>query len=167
MSPVLSRREWSLAGDILPNAEVVWSYHKGNFLACIQAGVQQNFQVLFCQATSQMASPQHILVLGVVPPHVQGLPFPHFELCKVPLCSFLQPVEVILKGTTTIWSVSLSSQFCITCKLAEGAHYPSVPVLTPGYTTSDSHAAQLCKADHSSFSGSEKIVFSLQYQPFI
>lgn len=38
----------------------------------------------------------------------------------------LQTFRVLLDGNTTIWCVSHSSQFCISCKIAKGVLYPIV-----------------------------------------
>ena len=39
---------------------------------------------------------------------------------KVPVRSFLQPVQVLLDGSTALWRISFSSQSCDISKLADG-----------------------------------------------
>ncbi|KAK4827979.1 hypothetical protein QYF61_022681 [Mycteria americana] len=70
---------------------------------------------------------QHVLVHGVVPRQVQNLAFSFTEVHKVPVSSFLQPVQVPLDGSTPLWPVTHSSQFCVICKLAEGTLCPIHP----------------------------------------
>ncbi|KAK4811173.1 hypothetical protein QYF61_019804 [Mycteria americana] len=79
-------------------------------------------------STRTPRQPLHILVHGVVPPQVQDFAPPLTELYEDPVSPFLQPVEVPLDGSTTLWCIHHSSQFCVISKLAEG----SDPVLTPG-----------------------------------
>lgn len=73
--------------------------------------------------------PQCILVHGIVPYHVQDFSFPFVDICKVSASPLSQPVQVPLNGNTTFWCISHSSQFCISCKFAEGALYPIVHVI--------------------------------------
>ena len=63
--------------------------------------------------------------MGVIPPQMQNF----VELREVPLSPILQPVEVPLNGSTTIWCISHPSQFCIICELAEGALCPIVHII--------------------------------------
>lgn len=52
---------------------------------------------------------------------------PCISLCwrhKIAVTPLLQPAQVPLKGSTTIWCSSCSSGLCITCKAAEGAALP-------------------------------------------
>lgn len=51
-------------------------------------------QVLFWKATFQLGGPQIQLVLGVVPPKVQGSALPFAEIHEVPSSPFLQPVPL-------------------------------------------------------------------------
>ncbi|XP_052520447.1 uncharacterized protein LOC128071593 [Tympanuchus pallidicinctus] len=44
-------------------------------------------------------------------------------------CPALQPVQVLLNGSTAFRRVSQSSQLCIFSKLAEGGHYPLIKVI--------------------------------------
>ncbi|KAK4831783.1 hypothetical protein QYF61_019096, partial [Mycteria americana] len=76
-------------------------------------------QFLFCKAAFQLCSPQHLRVHGVVPPQVQDFALPLVELHEVPASPFLQPVQVPLDGSTTLWCISHSSQCGVICKLAE------------------------------------------------
>lgn len=57
---------------------------------------------------------------GVAPLKIRGFGFFLLEHCVVPVSLFLQPVKVPLDGTTTLWDVSHSSQFDVTCKLPKG-----------------------------------------------
>ena len=43
------------------------------------------------------------------------------ELQEVPVCLFLQPVEICLNGSTPIWCSSLSFQIYVISNLAEAA----------------------------------------------
>lgn len=56
----------------------------------------------------------------VIPLEVQNFTFPFVVLLEIPLGPVLQPVQVPLKGSTTISCTSHSTQFYIMCKLAEG-----------------------------------------------
>ena len=85
-------------GNTPPNAaqETVGRLgHQGALLACFPFGV------LFCKAVFQLASPQHILVHGLVPPQVQDFSILRAELDDVPFSPSLQPVEVPLDSRTT------------------------------------------------------------------
>ena len=54
----------------------------------------------------------------------------HFvELHKIPIGPFLQPLEVPLNGSTTIWYVNHPSQFHIVCELAEASLGPITQVI--------------------------------------
>lgn len=56
--------------------------------------------------------------------HEQDFLFPLDELHDVSVISFLQPLEVPLDGSTSLCSVSCSSQFCVSCKSAEDVLCP-------------------------------------------
>jgi len=62
-----------------------------------------------------------VLLSGVVSLQMQDFAFPFGKLHDVPVCPFLQPVEVPLHGSTIIWCINCSSQFRIICRLAEDA----------------------------------------------
>ncbi|GAB0186707.1 ectonucleotide pyrophosphatase/phosphodiesterase family member 3 [Grus japonensis] len=106
-------------------------------------------QVLLCRAASQLAGLQHLLVPGVVPPQVQDFALPLVGLHEVPVNPFLQPVEVPLDGSMTLWHISHSSQFGVISRLAEGTLCPIMQIINEdvelywtqysplGYTTSD------------------------------
>ena len=51
---------------------------------------------------------------------MQDIALAFVELQEIPVGPSLQPVKVPLNGSTPIWCIDHSSQFCITCKLAEG-----------------------------------------------
>jgi len=68
-----------------------------------------------------------------------GLPGPFlcscFPICQPPACPevhevpfspFLQPVEVPLDGSTTLWCIGHSTQLCVICSFAEGALCPII-----------------------------------------
>ncbi|KAF1440525.1 Zinc finger RNA-binding protein, partial [Pygoscelis papua] len=90
---------------------------KGTLLAHVQLGVRQDPRVLFCQAAFQLGGCQHILVHGVVPRWLQNFALPLVELHEIPIGPFLQPVEVPLDGSTTLWHISHSSQFVSSANL--------------------------------------------------
>lgn len=77
-------------------------------LAHSQMGVHQDYQGVLSQAAVQLGSPQCILVPGVAPPSVQDFALPLVKLQEVSVSPFLQPLEVIVDGSTTHWSVSCS-----------------------------------------------------------
>ncbi|KAK4826730.1 hypothetical protein QYF61_010983 [Mycteria americana] len=94
---------------------------KGTLLVHVQLGVCHDPQVLLCRATFQLGVPQHILEHGIVPPQVQDFALSLDELHEVPVSPFLQPVQVPLDVSTTLWCVSHSSQLCAISILAEDA----------------------------------------------
>lgn len=51
------------------------------------------------------------------------------ELHKVPVSPFLQPVEVPLEGSMTLWCIIHSLQVCVISKFTEGAPCPIIPVI--------------------------------------
>ena len=53
-----------------------------------------------------MAFPQHALVYGVILCQVKEFVFPLVELHEGPVSPFLQPVEVLLNGSTNIQRIS-------------------------------------------------------------
>lgn len=87
----------------------------------------REIKMFFCKAAFHLVSPQHNLVHGIVSLQLQGSAFPLVELHEFPVGPFLQPVEVPLDGSASIWYVKYSFQLCIACKLAEGAH--SMPII--------------------------------------
>jgi len=68
-------------------------------------------------------------VHGVVPPQVQDPAFAFVEPHQVPLCPTLQPVQVMLNGSTAFWYTQNSSQFGVISKLAEGTLCPFIQVI--------------------------------------
>jgi len=101
-SPVLSRGEGS---PPLTCCSYYWS-HKGRELS------------------SQLA-PSIYWCLSMSPARrVQVSAPPFVELHDVPVSPFLQPVQVSLDSSTTLWRISHSSHFCINRKLAEVALCP-------------------------------------------
>ncbi|KAJ7404308.1 hypothetical protein WISP_146129 [Willisornis vidua] len=67
--------------------------------------------------SSQVA--QHVLVLGIVPPKVQGFALLTDEQHEVPVSPILQPGDMSLDGSTSFWCVSDFSQRSVICSLAE------------------------------------------------
>jgi len=67
-------------------------------------------------------------VPGVVPLQLQGFALLLVELREFPASPFLQPVMVPLDGIMTLWHIIHSSQFGVTCKLAEGALCPIIQI---------------------------------------
>lgn len=65
----------------------------------------------------QMISPKHILVYGVVLLQVDDSALPFVELHEVPISLFLQPAEILLDGSASLWRISQSSPFCIIIRL--------------------------------------------------
>lgn len=95
--------------------------HKGTLLPYGQLGVHQDLPG---------SSPQSCFPVGWPPagPGAWGSPSPAAGLCaspcsgelqEVPAGPFLQPVEVRLDGSTTLWGSSCSSQFGVIWKPAE------------------------------------------------
>ena len=132
ISPGYKRRFISLdlpVTSCLPNAalEAGWLPLPQGYvlLAHGQLGVDQEPPILVCKAASQPVHPQPLLVRGVIPPSsLQDLHCPSIALSprhRTPVGSFLQPAEVLLNGSTTMWCIKHSSQFYIICKFAEGA----------------------------------------------
>jgi len=79
-------------------------------------------------AASQQVSPTPVLVHGVIPPQVQDPALALVELHEVPLCPALQPVQVLLNGSTAFWFISHFSMFGAISKLAEGTLCPFIQV---------------------------------------
>lgn len=68
-----------------------------------------------------MVSPQRDLLHGVIPLQVQDFAFSFVELHQVSVSPFLNLVKDSLNGSTAMWYIIHSIQFCILCKLAEAA----------------------------------------------
>lgn len=77
-------------------------------------------QVLFCKVAFHPGSHGDVLVPAVVPSQVQDSSFSLTELHGVPVGSFLQPVEVTLNGSMTLWCTSHFFHSCIITKTVEG-----------------------------------------------
>ena len=101
---------------------------EGTLLAYVQL-VHQDHQGLFCKAAFQPFGPQPILVHEVIPLQVQDFVFSFDGLHEIPVSPFLQPVEVPLDGSMTLWCISRSSQFCVISKLAHGALCPIIQII--------------------------------------
>jgi len=71
-------------------------------------------------------------VLGVIPFQGQDLTSSFAELHEVPVGPFLQPVQVPLDDSMTLWCTSYSLQFCICCKLAEGERCSVIQAIHEG-----------------------------------
>lgn len=81
------------------------------------------------KSTFQVFIPQHIQLPGFIPSQMQEFIFPSVELHEIHVSPFIQPVKVPLKGSTTLWCVSHSSQFHIIYELAVSALCPSLWVI--------------------------------------
>ncbi|KAK4833070.1 hypothetical protein QYF61_027732 [Mycteria americana] len=101
----------------------------GTLLAHVQLGVHQNPQVLLCKTALQLGDPQHVLDHGAVPSLVQDFALLLVEFREVSVIPFLQPVEVLLDGSMTLWCISCSAQFCITSKIIEGTLCPIIKII--------------------------------------
>lgn len=66
--------------------------------------------MLLCRATFQLVSTQPILVHGINLPQLQDLVLNIVGLNEIPVCSFLQPVYILLNAYTATWSIR-----CISC----------------------------------------------------
>lgn len=84
-----------------------------------QLGVYDSRDLL-CKAVFYAVGPLPVLVPGIIPSQVQNLALLVVELREVPLSQLLQPVQVPLDGSTSIWCMSHSSQFCVAFKTAGG-----------------------------------------------
>ena len=60
---------------------------------------------------------------------MEDLAFPFLEFHKDSVDPFLQPLEVPLNGSTPIWCITYSSQFCVICKLAKDVLCPIIQVI--------------------------------------
>lgn len=107
------------AGDLLSIAAhgAVGLCCKGTELGHGQFVTQQEAQSLFCRAHFQSFIPQCVLENGAVPPQVQDFAFHITALPEVPFSPFLQPIEIILDGSTATSFINCSSQFCVSSRL--------------------------------------------------
>ena len=81
------------------------------------------------QSCFPAGQPKPVLLHGVMPPRVQD----HIlALHDVPLRPTLQPVQVLLNGSTALWCTSHSSQFCVISKL-DGDTVPQADLKGPLY----------------------------------
>lgn len=85
--------------------------------------------VLPGKAAFQSACLHYVLIPGIIPPQMQDFSLPLVQLHESLLFPVLQPIDV-LKGRTTMLSISYSSQLCIICKFAESAFCPIVQAMT-------------------------------------
>ena len=77
-----------------------------------------------------MASPQHLLVHGVVSPQVQDFVHPlEISFHEFPVSQSPQSVEVSLDNSMMLWYISHSSHFCVIIKLAEGTLCPVTQII--------------------------------------
>lgn len=93
---------------------------KGILLAHLQLGCPSGHPSPFpCQDALQRGGLQHIPVHKVVPPHVQDLwNFLLLNFRRFLLSHFFS-LSRSPDGSTTLWPVSHSSQFCVVSKLTE------------------------------------------------
>ncbi|KAK4823584.1 hypothetical protein QYF61_003770, partial [Mycteria americana] len=95
------------------------------------------------------------------------------EVHRIPVNPFLQPLKVLLNGSTITWYISHSSQFRMVCKLAGGALSPIIQIFIKdvkqywpyyqslGYTTRDLLPTGLCTADHNPICPADQPVLNL------
>jgi len=88
----------------------------------------QHPQVFFLRAALTSFSSQPVFVLGIAPPHVQGLALDLVELHEVCTGPVLQPVKVPLDGIPPLQRVECTKQLGVFSKLAEGALNATVHV---------------------------------------
>ncbi|XP_052520385.1 uncharacterized protein LOC128071565 isoform X3 [Tympanuchus pallidicinctus] len=103
--------------------------HKGTLLAHGQPVVHQDTQVPFRRAPLQQVIPQPVLVHAIIPPQMQDSTLAFVKPHPVFFCPALQPIQVLLNGSTAFRCVNQSSQLRIISKLAEGGHYPFIKVI--------------------------------------
>jgi len=106
--------------------------NQGTLLAHGHLVIPQDTQVPLHRAALQQVSPEPVLVHGVVPSQVQDLALALVEFHQVPLRPTLQPVQVLLNGSTALWCTSHSSQFCVISKL-DGDTVPQADLKGPLY----------------------------------
>ena len=106
------------------------------------------------------SQPPACIGAGIIPPLIQEFTFHLVELLEVPVNPFVQPAEVPLDGSTTLWCISHFSQFCIISELAEGMLCPIIQIVNEdvkqcwcrywlwGYTTNNWPPAGLCATGH-------------------
>jgi len=113
--------------DLLAKQAVHFLCCKGTLLVCVQLTVLQGPQDVFLQSCFPSGQlPVCTGAWGHSSP-AAGLGIPFVELYEFSVGPFLQPVKVLLNGSTSIWSINHSSQLCIVCKLVEGVlclHHP-------------------------------------------
>ncbi|PKU41816.1 hypothetical protein llap_7868 [Limosa lapponica baueri] len=85
--------------------------------------------VISQNSIDQIKSP---FALSCVPAQVQDFILTLIELHKVPVCPFLQLVEVPLDGSMTLMYSGHSSQICVICNLAECTLCTFVQIFTEG-----------------------------------
>lgn len=67
--------------------------------------------------SANLVGPQHVLEREIVPLQVKDFALQFVELCKVPACPLLQPVQVPLDSSTTLWFTGQSSQLLSSANL--------------------------------------------------
>lgn len=108
---------------------------KGTLLSHDQFGVYPH--VLLWRIAFQPVHSQYLA--GIVPPQEKDLAFPFTELHEILLSLLVQPVQVPLNGSTTIWFANDSSQLYIICKVGKSALYLSATVTTTFLTSTVSN----------------------------
>ena len=110
----------------------------GTLLAYVSLAVNQDPDILFCKDAFSSSSfceaswsPAYTGAWGCSSSDAE-LALPFAELSKVPACPFLQPVEVPLDGSTTLWCISHSSQFYVLSNLAESTRCPVIQIMNGG-----------------------------------
>lgn len=102
---------------------------KGTMITYSQPGVHQDCHVLCCKAALQTLGPHQVLMCRAVSPQMQESALCLVELHEVLISPFLLPVEVPLDGSTTLMSISHSSEFCVISKPAEGRLHPVIKII--------------------------------------
>ncbi|KAK4826455.1 hypothetical protein QYF61_009182 [Mycteria americana] len=103
--------------------------HLGTPLAHIQAAVNQNPQVLLCQAAFQPLFPKPVALHGVVVTQVQDLALGLVEAHTMGLGPSIQPVQIPLQSLPTLQQINTPTQLGVICKLTEGALDPLVQII--------------------------------------
>lgn len=123
---------------------------------CCPFSIKQECCIIFYRAAFQQVGRRPLLVHGLFASWMQDLTSSYIEHHEVPVCIFVQSVEVPLNGgSTTTWCIKHSAQSCITLyhiicvKLVEGTSCFIIKVINEdikhdwiqycplGYTTDD------------------------------
>lgn len=92
--------------------------HENTLLAHVPL-LHQESQILLCKAPFQPAVPSMYWCKRLFQPRCRTWHFALIPFHKVPVSLFLQPMNTSLNGSTILWRIIHSSEFCIICKLAK------------------------------------------------